>query len=41
MLLVFFGIINPWMKKHHVKMGRISRWPVFDVIGGLIDLLRF
>lgn len=41
MLLLFFGLVNPLLKKHNLKLKQMRSWPVFDILGGLVDFLRF
>jgi hypothetical protein len=39
LLLIYFGLIDRWIKRHKVKPYK-GLQPVFDIIGGLVDFIR-
>jgi hypothetical protein len=40
LLLIFFGLVDPWMKKRNIKPRYAKSLPLFDLVGGLIGFLK-
>lgn len=40
LLLIYFGLVNPWLKRRKMKVPKAAQ-PITDILGAVIDLLRF